>query len=148
MSYTLHWEPDGVLIRFAGAVTIHDLLEASTAYEADHRFDTLHYVIADYTAITDCLATPDEIDDLWAIDRAASLTNRSIRKAIITTRPEVLALMRRYASAPDLAFPVRSFATLDDGRRWLKIPMARLGEPGVEVFPDPPLSPAPCGTGA
>jgi hypothetical protein len=119
MGYTLSWEPRGVVLRFAGRVTISDILSASNAYQGNRWYDELLYVIADYSQITDCDARPTDIDDVWAVDYGAKRSNNKIKKAIVTTSPEVVALARRYAAAPDPAFPVKVFAKEADARAWL-----------------------------
>jgi len=119
MGYKLSWEPRGVVLRFSGRVTISDILNASNAYQGNRWYDELLYVIADYSQITDCGARPNDIDDVWAVDYGAKRSNNKIKKAIVTTSPDVVALARRYASAPDPAFPVEVFAKEADARAWL-----------------------------
>jgi hypothetical protein len=119
MGYKLSWEPHGVVIRFSGSMTIDDIVNASVEYEADGRFDGLQYVIADYTQITGCTTKPEQIDDVWAIDTGAKISNKNIRKAIVTTSPDVVAMADRYKGAPYCAFPVKCFTTESDARAWL-----------------------------
>lgn len=118
MSYRLAWEACGVVLHFSGHVTIRDILNASVDYQKDIRFDELSYVIADYSHIKACNVEPRQIDDVWAIDFGAKLTNGKIRKAIVTTSPDVIALAERY-SAPFPAFPVKVFTAEADARAWL-----------------------------
>lgn len=119
MSYRLEWEGHGVVLRFSGNITIRDILNASVDYEKDIRFDDLWYVIADYSQIETCDVEPSQIDDVWCIDCGAKLTNGKIRKAIVTTSSDVMALARRYSSAPFPAFPVKVFTNDFDARAWL-----------------------------
>jgi hypothetical protein len=122
MSYKLAWEAHGVVLHFSGQITIRDILNASVEYQKDRKFDDLLYVIADYSHIKACDAKPTEMDDLWAIDVGAKLSNGNIRKAIISSSPEVIALAKHYSKAPDPVFPVRIFATEADARAWLLTP--------------------------
>jgi hypothetical protein len=108
-----------VILRFAGWVSIRDILNATIEYEQDDRFDDLLHVIADYTQIEGCRADAIDIDDVWAVDMGAMASNKRIRKAIVTTTPEVIALVGRYCDAPDQAFPTRVFSTVADARAWL-----------------------------
>jgi len=73
MGYTLSWEPRGVVLRFSSRVTIRDILSASNTYQGDSRYDELSYVIADYSQITGCDASPTHIDDVWAVDYGAKV---------------------------------------------------------------------------
>jgi len=111
MGYTLTWEPRDVVLRFSGRVTISDILNASNAYGRDKRYDELLYVIADYSQISGCDAQPADIDYVWAVDYGAKRSNNKIKKAIVSKDPDVVAMARRYATAPDPAFPVEVFAS-------------------------------------
>ena len=119
MGYTLLWETRGVVLRFFGRITINDLLSASNAYEGDSRFDDLIYVIADYSQIDRCDAKPAEIENVWAVDYGAKMTNNKIKKAIVTTNPDIIAMARCYVAAPFPAFTIKVFATETDARAWL-----------------------------
>ena len=119
MSYKLVWEQRGVVLHFSGQITISDIVNASVDYEESPQFDDLLYVIADYSQITGCNATSEHIDDVWIVDRGAKFSNNRIKKAIITTTPEVIAMANRYRSAPDPAFPVKIFSIEAEAREWL-----------------------------
>lgn len=119
MTYAIDWEPQGAVLRFSGRISISDIERATTAYQGDYRFDQMHYVIADYTRITGCEASPAEIDYVCAVDSAARLSNGHIRMAIVTTSPAVIELATRYKAQPIQAFPLKIFASLADARRWL-----------------------------
>ena len=119
MAYALNWESDGVVIEFRGLVSIRDLEQATVGYEADSRFDDLHWVIADYSGIDGCDAHPAEIESVWVMDFGARRSNPRVRKVVVTTRPEVLAMASHYASHLGGAFEVKSVATRAEARAWL-----------------------------
>ena len=99
-----------MLLCFSGHITIRDILNASVDYEKDCRFDDLLYVIADYSQITSCNSEPEHIDDVWVVDTGAKLSNRQIRKAIVTTNLEVILMAKRYKESTDSPFPVEIFS--------------------------------------
>lgn len=119
MAYELAWEPRGVALIFFGQVCSDDIWKATIGYQGDPRFDDLHYVIADYLRVTGCLANPAEIDYVWALDRAAGITNPKIKKAVIATHPAVIALENHYKAQEIRAFPTELFTQVEDARRWL-----------------------------
>lgn len=119
MNYKLIWEPRGVLIQFSGEISINDIYKASIAYQGDFRYDDLSYVIADYSQITRCTARPEDIDNIWAIDTGAKLSNPSIKKAIVTTSDDVIQLASRYKNNQSSAFVVKVFPTQDEARAWI-----------------------------
>ena len=95
-----------MLLCFSGHITIRDILNASVDYEKDCRFDDLLYV-------------PEHIDDVWVVDTGAKLSNRQIRKAIVTTNLEVILMAKRYKESTDPPFPVEIFTTEAEARKWL-----------------------------
>ncbi len=119
MSFELCWERKGAVIRFSGVVSGRDALDATTAYEADIRFDSLRFVIADYTAISACKAVPRDIEMVAAMDFGSRQTNARIRKAVVTTSAEVKAMAQHYQSNLESPMPVAVFATMQDARAWL-----------------------------
>ena len=119
MSFELRWEPRGVVIQFAGIVTPRDPQDATTAYEGDIRFGDLRFVIADYSAIAGCAATPSDMEMVGAMNYGASKSNPRIRKAVVTTSPEVIALAEHYRKALGSPILTRVFATMADARAWL-----------------------------
>lgn len=119
MGYKLAWEPRGVVIRFFGQISINDLKKATIEYGSDARFDNLLHVIADYSQIAGCITRPADIEDIWAQDTGAKFSNPKIKKAIVTTSPEVIKLATYYKKELGSAFPVEIFTTEVDARAWL-----------------------------
>lgn len=119
MPYKLAWEPQGVLLCFSGQISIADIGSATVEYQGDSRFDFIRYVVADYSQITECNACPADIDEVWAVDLAAKLSNPAIMTVIVTTSPVIIRLANRYLAQDTPAFPVEIFASLGDARHWL-----------------------------
>lgn len=121
MNYKLIWEPHGVVIRFSGTITINDIVEASVDYEKDWRFDNLFYVIADYTQIASCTSKPEQIDEVWIVDAGAKMSNNRIKKAVVATSPEVIAMAEHYKGSLGSPFPVKCFNTEIEAREWINV---------------------------
>jgi hypothetical protein len=119
MSYEIIWEPRGTVKRFFGRVTSHDMLQSVVDTESDTRFDDLLYVINDFRDIEELDLADTDIQEIAAIDNAASRTNPRIKIAVVTTHAEIIALTNQYASSPLNAYPIRIFPTLAEARSWL-----------------------------
>lgn len=119
MSYELRWEPHGVIKRFYGEVTDHDVMQSVIDIESDMRFDAVRYVINDFLQCTGYAVSGETVDQIAVIDCGASHTNSHIRIAVVTTSPEVVALATRYAQSPVNRYPMRMFATMDEARTWV-----------------------------
>lgn len=122
MGYEIFWEPKGVVKRFFGQVTNDDMMQAVVKTEGDRRFDALRYVINDCLAIEKLSLTADEVDNISAVDNAASLTNSRIRIAVVTICPEMTRMALQYANSPLNIYPTRIFPTLAEARFWLGVP--------------------------
>jgi hypothetical protein len=125
MPYELAWEPNGVVKRFFGHVTSAELLKAGTDTEGDARFDGYRYVINDFLDCTGFDITTDVVDEIAAIDEAASAINSKIRIAVVATAPEIIAAATQYANSPMNVYPTRLFSTQADARSWLALPILR-----------------------
>ena len=119
MSFELLWEPKGVVIRFYGTVGMFDPEQATAAYTRDIRFDELKFVIADYSGISGCEALPKDIEAVGAMDIGAMRTNPLMRKAVVTTSPEVIAMAEHHQEALGVQMPTRIFPTMAEARAWL-----------------------------
>lgn len=119
MGYELSWESKGLVKRFFGDVTDRQFIDAVIDSESDARFDSLHYVINDFLDVQSFVFTPDDVDYVAAIDKAAAVSNPHIRIAVVTRNPEIIDLSRQYAESPMNVYPTRIFATLAEARAWL-----------------------------
>lgn len=119
MSHEIIWESHGVVKRFFGEVTDHDMMQSVIETESDARFDDLRYTINDFLGITGFSFGLSEIDDIAIIDKGASMTNPRIRIAVVTTSPDIVKLATHYANSPMNAYPTKIFTSLADARAWL-----------------------------
>ncbi len=121
MGFEIIWQsPNGLIKRHFGHVTGSEIFAAVVRIEADSRFDTLRYVINDFSECTSISVAPGEIEEIAAIDHAASMSNPNIRIAIIATQPEVIAQGKAYANDPLTNYKTRVFSSIDEAEPWLK----------------------------
>lgn len=125
MGYEIVWEPRGVIKRFYDHVTHRELSQAGAHTQADIRFDDLRYIINDFLDSSGVSITSGDIDEVAAIDQAASASNRRIRIAVVAIHPEIIALANHYASSPMNVYPTRIFSTRSESRAWLDSPPAQ-----------------------
>jgi hypothetical protein len=122
MPYKIIWEPQGVIKYHFGVVTGIELMQAVVATEADERFDNIRYVINDFLDCTGLSVSGPEVEEIAAIDEAASINNPNIRIAVVTTLPEVVAIATQYGDSTMNAYPTRIFTSMDAARQWLNSP--------------------------
>lgn len=120
MPYSLHWEPEGVLRRYHGPVTVAERLASFDAICADPRFDTLRYTITHYLEVTDYEVTADDTEEIAALHVAPLITNPTILIAAVATQPSVLAAIAHFKALRLIGEqPYRVFDTETEARDWI-----------------------------
>ncbi len=100
-------------------MSIVDIKGAAEEYSGDRRFDELDFIIADYSQVSSCAARPAEIEDVWIVDYGAKRSNPKVRKAVVATNTEVIALADFYVHRLGDAFTLQVFSTLVEARIWV-----------------------------
>ena len=118
MAYEIIWEPRGVVKRFTGRVSEHDMLQSVVDTEVDPRFDTLRFVINDFLAIQGINTSTRVVEEISAIDSGAAASNPHIKVAIVTTSTDVTHLATAYINSPLNQYPTKIFATMAEARTW------------------------------
>ncbi len=127
MGYEITWEqPFGVIKRHFGQVTGTELAAAVAETEGDERFDTLRYVINDFSGCTGLNVTLAEVEEIAAIDHVAASMNPDIRIAIVAPLPEAVAVANAYANDPLNAYMTSVFHTMAEARTWLGLSLAAI----------------------
>jgi len=116
VSYTLTWEPRGILRAFHGRVGAAEFVRAQGEMYGDPRFEDAHYALIDLSAATELVCTPADVEEITASNRGAFLTNPHLRVAVVTTDAQMQSLLERMAEVS--AYPLRVFPTLAEARRW------------------------------
>ncbi|MFP6759858.1 MAG: hypothetical protein VCC99_16840, partial [Alphaproteobacteria bacterium] len=87
MPFELIWEPEGVVIQYAGVVTDDDIRQANLDLFDDPRFETLKYEICIYTDITALDRSSEIVRWVAEFDLPASQRNPSICVAVVGEQP-------------------------------------------------------------
>jgi len=118
MSHQLVWEPEGVVVCYAGHLTIAEVARVAQLYQADERYESLHYIVHDCLQCTGGSYSTEILLELAATDGVASRQNPDTRIAIVATHPEVVVIAREYISTGMNRHEVRLFSSIDEARRW------------------------------
>jgi len=122
MGYQIIWQTPGIIRRFFAHVDSNDLLQAGVATQGDIRFDDLRYVIDDFLAVTSISVAASDVDEIAAIDAAASKINSKIMMAVVAIDPQIVALANHYATSPMNVYPTCIFSTRAAAAAWLALP--------------------------
>jgi|GEM_PF-3248619 len=83
MPYEISWEDAGVRYRFWGDVTDQELTDSALTARANPRFDSINYMIGDFSEVTDFPLSSLTVRETATRDRNSSETNPAVRVAII-----------------------------------------------------------------
>jgi hypothetical protein len=116
----INWEPRGVIITFSDVVDGEELFQASEEIYSDERFDNIHYQIFDYSKVTEFNVGVEWVTKLAAWDKAAALSNPSMKLAGVAT-DEVTQMLSSLYQAESLNSPweIQMFASLDEAQQWV-----------------------------
>jgi hypothetical protein len=120
MSYSLVWEPDGVLVQFSGNLTAMELIHSTRQVQADSRFDESRYVINDLSAISEHHLSDEALRELSAINYGAYASQPNCRIIYVTTDAALAAQLLAILMAPEMAsYEVATWPTVTEARDWL-----------------------------
>ncbi len=120
MSFEIIWEPKGVTKRFFGCLSGDDLKQSGMRLHGDERFDLILYVINDFLGVTEVSVTDADIEEINAIDNAASYSNRNLKLTVVATNERIVDLAMQYSTSPDNVHLFAIFSAVEDARLWLE----------------------------
>ncbi len=113
------WEKNGVRWVCTDAVTADELLKATMDLYGDALFDSLRFHIIDLLEADEFLASEKDMRKLLHLGRAAALTNRTIRVAILVNESAPPGYREATANTEGKqAWPTRHFPSIDAARAW------------------------------
>ena len=122
MAFELKWEKKGVMMRFSGVASDHDLRQSNLDVIDDPRFETLEYEIVDFTGVTKFDFSAAVLRWTADFDSTASKRNPSMRIAIVGEQSLLMGLANMYRTHFDIdggLWEQGHFATVDKARSWL-----------------------------
>lgn len=120
MTYSLDWEPDGILVRYAGNLGAGELIHATRQIQADGRFDEARYLIHDISEISGHRLSDEGLRELSAINYGAYVSQPNCRIVFVTTDTALAAQLETVLTANDMAsYEITCQPTLTAARDWL-----------------------------
>lgn len=118
MSYKIEWEERGVYWEYSDSITGAEVIEGSTSIYGDARFDDLLYKLVDFSNANSIEMTQEEVEIIAYQHKAAVLSNRFIKNAIIIKPGCKLASL--FASFfKDSKWEVELFDDIESARKWI-----------------------------
>ena len=119
MAYHINWLPRGLVRTFKGTLTIDDFLRSNNEIFGSERFDSMRYMIVDFSEVEEYKATMLDARRVAYLDKAAAKSNPRVRVAVVGME-ETHELFAEYISiAHDNAWVVKAFTTIPEAQTWL-----------------------------
>ena len=118
MPHDLIWEDHGLIERYFGTFTGTEMTRVNEIVASDSRFDSLRWVIADFTEATVEKDAVQYHEEAAAMSYAAALTNDRMIVAVVTPDPLIASYARDFGKYA-LPFPFAVFSTLEEARQWI-----------------------------
>lgn len=118
MSYKIVWEDRGVYWKYNDSITGAEVIEGSTSIYGDARFDDLLYKLVDFSDAESVEMTQEEVAIIAFQHKAAEISNRHIKNAIIIKPGCKLASL--FASFfKDSKWEVEIFDDIESASKWV-----------------------------
>lgn len=111
------WQDKAVTHRFSGQTSTEEIRRAANRVAGDSRFDEIFEIVYDFTACDGVTIRSEVVEEIAALDGAASITNPRIRITVITHHPEIVAAMETYEKSGLSNYPV-TLRVLSINGRW------------------------------
>ena len=122
MPYELTWEDRGVVIRYWGVASDHDLRQSNLETYSHPRFADIDYQLVDCTDVTRLDLSSDAVRWVADWDIRASKRSPSLRIAVVGEDKLLIGLANVYRIEFDVQgglWEQGHFATVDEARAWL-----------------------------
>ena len=120
MKENITWVTRGVLVTLSEQLDGDELFQVNEKVYGDSRFDNLRYQLWDLTKVTEFNVNIEDMIKIAAHDKAAALSNSSLKVAIVATEEMIQTLISLY-QAEIFTSPWESqmFNSIDEAQQWV-----------------------------
>lgn len=120
MTVEYSWEATGLYRHFTNKINGQEVLNDNLNLQGDSRFDDIKYVINDFTDIADFDFSDIDIQKISITDKVASISNPTIKIAIITTIESLLVWIELYCKSMEGSlYDCKIFDNSEDAYKWV-----------------------------
>ena len=120
MPHHLIWEEKGLYRKFIDSVSGEEVLNSILAIQGDARFDSIRYVVNDFSQIIDFEVSDLDIKKIVIVDNVAAMTNPNIKIAIVATYEPLLQWIELYCEKmEDSLYECKIFDNIDEAYQWV-----------------------------
>lgn len=121
MAHLISWEKQRVCVSYSGQCSDDDILRVVIQLQADIRFDSTYQALHDFTECEgmSCAKKNLALEELAARNSGAARSNKKLRIAVVTDRPDVLAMLQTFEDFELSPYPIRVFRNTESANAWL-----------------------------
>ncbi len=120
MPHTNTWETGGLYRKFTGEISGEEILESNFDLHMDSNFQTIKYIINDFTEVTGHSIEVVHTKVYATTDEIISNTKGKLKIAIVVTQDPLIALANSYREEMiGKRFECDIFNTIEDAREWV-----------------------------
>lgn len=121
MTHSIRWDDQRVCVSYSGQCSDDEVLRAVIQIQADSRFDGTYQALHDFTECEAMSFSEKKpvLEELSARNFAAAAFNKRLRIAIVTDRPDVLAMLESFNNIGLSPFPMHVFGNTESASVWL-----------------------------
>jgi len=118
MAYKIERYRYGMVKRFSGVVTYEDVLHSEQQIHSDPYFNSLRYVVSDYTVAEYRGLTESQMHDINALRIGGHYSNPRIKYAFINLSPEIRRQIESAVAKGEMLYPAETFDTFEEASDW------------------------------
>lgn len=118
MPVKVTWGKNELLWELSGNISAEEFHEINHDHQADPRWDSLRFLIADFRNVISIDLPEEEVLLIQAMDKAAAQSNPYLKIASIANSNETRKFAEFYGT--DTPWKYGIFETIEEARSWLK----------------------------
>ena len=121
MPHSVHWQPEGVCVKFSGTVASPEITSIYEEISGDARSDRVRYVLHDFLGATRSTSvTLSDVKVFVALEMGASYGQpHRVWRAAVATDPSICDFLKYFRAVRTSPDPFQIFGTTQDARAWL-----------------------------
>ena len=121
MPHSILWETDGLVRKFSGQVSGEEILKSNFALQANPKFQTIKYIINDFTEVTSHSIEQSHTNVYASTDEIISNEKGKLKIAIVVNQESLIELAKNYQSLMrNMLFECEIFQSVEDSRQWVE----------------------------
>jgi len=122
LPYENKWKDNGLDRVFSSTTSGKEILESNLDLHGDKRFETIKYIINDFSNIIDFNVTDHDINIIATIDNVSAASKDKLKISIVATNKELIKWIHLYLEKMEGSpYECQIFNHYDDALQWVSL---------------------------